>query len=239
MKKIIISVILTIIALAYLLVPIINKEYVHEIKTLDKLNSLNYAAIYFGSYDCPLCEEFKSTLKKFARRNMYDIYYFNSKYFQENNLASEEELNKIMKDYKVGQIPNLVYIRGERIEVSHIYKYKGEKQVNKQLKQFFKKFSFSQVPLSNIHNVIAIIIYISLCTIIIISCIGFYKYSKIIYYLICGLFILNCINMWNYGVFIDEHGTGLTDHIGFLGWVNIVLSLVAFITKVNFGEKYE
>jgi len=238
--KIIISIFIIIIAISYLFIPLLNKDYFTELDTIDEFHSINSGFIYFGSTDCPSCVGFKPILEKYAQKNMYKIYYFNFKHFTENNLITKEELNKIIEDYKIEQIPILIEVRNKEIKgsmIAQVYSIRGAEHVIEQLKIFFEGSPFKNVPLFDIHNIINIVIYISFWLIIIVSFFISRKYSKVIYLLAFILLICNCINMWNYGVYIDKNNALLTYHIGYLGWINVFLALVTFITKIILKEK--
>jgi thiol-disulfide isomerase/thioredoxin len=235
--KFVISIIIIIIAISYLFIPLLNKNYFNEISTIDEFYSLDNTFIYFGSPDCPSCEGFKPILEQFAKRNMYEIHYFNLKYLIENNLVTEKELDKIIKDYKIEQIPILIEVRDKENNgsiIAHAYSIRGEEHVKEQLEHFFQGSPFKHIPVFDIHNIINLIIYTSFYVIIIVSIFMSTKYSKITYFIILTLLIWNCINMWNYGVFIDENNAGVTHHIGYLGWINMFLALVAFFTRKFF-----
>ena len=55
----------------------------------------------------------------------------------------------------------------------------------------------------------------------------------------------NLINMWNYGVFIDENNMGVTHHLGYFGWYNILFAVAGLIvivvqsTKKRKERKYD
>lgn len=90
-------------------------------------------------------------------------------------------------------------------------------------------FPLKGAPIANIYNIFFIVIYISLVSIFIFNLLFNTSSQKIIFILIITLLFLNINFMYNYGIYIDEHNTSPTYHIGFLGWINIILILMIFI----------
>lgn len=211
-----------------------------ELQTLDEYQSTSNGFIYFGSPDCPSCVDFMPVLEKITNERSQEVYYFKIDHFLKNNLLTETEFEKITQKFNITKIPTVIEILNDKQVASittEMFRGSGEQHVKEQLNVFFDGSTQKNVPFSNVHNVIVLVVFNSL---VILTCIMIWrKGSSMTYSFIAVAFlVLNSINMWNYGIYVDEHNSAVTEHIRYIIWINFILALVPLITnKIYKGEQ--
>jgi predicted bacteriocin transport accessory protein len=89
----------------------IDAQYFINISDYEEFSRINDGIIYFGRDSCPECAKFTPILKEIAIEQKIDIYYFNTDYFRQNSILSEDELQTIFNEYHVTNVPILIGIK--------------------------------------------------------------------------------------------------------------------------------
>lgn len=87
-----------------------NKEYLLDITDVATFYEISKSDgfVYFDSPNCPGCKLFKPLLTKVAKEENIQVYYFDTNYLINNSLLTENELIRILEEYKIIQVPIVI-----------------------------------------------------------------------------------------------------------------------------------
>ncbi|KXG77106.1 hypothetical protein AN619_06360 [Thermotalea metallivorans] len=157
----------------------LSDEYVIDIKDANTFYEISDGYVYFGRPTCPSCELFKPLLTEVANKEKVQVYYFNTDYFRDNSLLTEEELREIFEKYKIEQVPILIKLVNGSLDSSfgaNFVENEAEK-IKKEIRDFitFKEFPVEYIP----HYSIVIVLFIISTLIILMLFLLRYKIKSI------------------------------------------------------------
>lgn len=148
---------------AYFSINSFNKEYLVQIRDANELESIINGIVYFGRPSCPNCIKFQPTLKRMITENKTTVYYFNTDYFRENELLTEEELSKIFQRFTIEEVPLMVVLTDgsltDMFNPNRIYN-EAEDSMIKELSTFlneYRNYSEQYIPHYTVDIILAII----------------------------------------------------------------------------------
>lgn len=93
----------------------LSRDYIREIEDASTFYNITDGYIYFGRPNCPSCELFLPLLTSVANQETVNVYYFNTNYFRDNALITEDEMAQILETYQVVEVPIIVEIQNGQV----------------------------------------------------------------------------------------------------------------------------
>lgn len=128
----------------------LNTEYLIDIKNSQTFNEISTGYVYFGRPTCPSCRLFQPLLSDVAREQKVQVYYFNTDYFRENSILSEDELQTIFKKYKIESVPILIKLVNGSLDSSFGADFVEDQspKIKNEMRDFisYKEFPAKYIP---------------------------------------------------------------------------------------------
>ncbi len=98
-----------------------------KIENADDFFSIKEGYIHFGRESCSSCRAFIPILSEIAIQKNITVYYFDTGYFRENALLTENELQIIFSDYQVISVPIVIEIRDGQTNDTYVPMFNEER----------------------------------------------------------------------------------------------------------------
>ena len=167
-KIIAIIVVVLVVLSTILYVQSISQNYIVRLTDPSELTDLSNAFVYFGRENCPSCELFFPLLEKVSSNERIEVYYFDTNYFRDHALLTETELQAILTEYRVEEVPVIVLIEEGKVTGAYGANFTIDQAENIQ-KDIFEFLTYSEKPAKYIpqYTVLLILCLISVITVLV------------------------------------------------------------------------
>jgi len=98
-----------------------------KIKNVDEFLAIDTGYIHFGRESCSSCRAFMPILSEIANQKNITVYYFDTGYFRENALLTEDELQTFFSEYQVISVPIVIEIRDGQTNDTYVPMFNEER----------------------------------------------------------------------------------------------------------------
>lgn len=146
----------------------ISQNYVVRLTDPSELTDLSNAFVYFGRENCPGCELFFPLLEKVSSNERIEVYYFDTNYFRDHALLTETELQAILTEYRVEEVPVIVLIEDGKVTGAYGANFTMEQADNIQ-KDILEFLTYSEKPAKYIpqYTVLLVLCLMSVITMLV------------------------------------------------------------------------
>lgn len=167
-KIVVIIVAFLVILSTILYVQSISQNYIVRLTDPSELTDLSNAFVYFGRENCPSCELFFPLLEKVSSNERIEVYYFDTNYFRDHALLTETELQAILTEYRVEEVPVIILIEDGKVTGAYGANFTIEQADNIQ-KDILEFLTYSEKPAKYIpqYTVLLVLCLMSVITMLV------------------------------------------------------------------------
>ena len=95
-----------------------DSSYIIRIKNADMFFDIVDGFVYFGRDTCPVCYRFMPILFDVVNEEQIQVFYFDTVYFRNHSLLTNDELQSIFADYQITHVPIIIRLTDGQLDSS-------------------------------------------------------------------------------------------------------------------------
>lgn len=118
----------------------VSDSQIIKIEDADDFFSIKNGFVHFGKETCASCKVFFPILSEILSEEDITVYYFDTGYFRENSILSENELQEIFSDYQVVSVPMMVEVCDGQVVNTYFPKFNEQRNNTAEIRESIRDF---------------------------------------------------------------------------------------------------